>query len=231
MAQLHYHRSDPPATRGRLIRWARYYDPLVSLLTLGRRTQLRQATVALAGFQPGQAVLEVGCGTGDVAIAASALTGTGGTVVGIDPAPEMIAVARRKAQREGAGVDFQLGVIEALALPDHTFDVVLSSLMMHHLPADLQRRGLAEIARVLKAGGRLLIVDFNPTNRFDRVMSHLTFHGRLGAGVQDLAPLLHAAGFRQVEVGDSGFRGVGFVRGQTSGAHGTAECANDSQPG
>jgi ubiquinone/menaquinone biosynthesis C-methylase UbiE len=191
-------------------------------LTLGRRTQLRQATVALAGIQPGQTVLEVGCGTGDVAIAAHALTGAHGTVAGIDPAPEMIAVARRKAQSAGATVDFQLGVIEALAFPDHTFDVVLSSLMMHHLPADLRRQGLAEIARVLKPGGRLLIVDFNPTSRLDRAMNHLTFHGRLGRGIQDLGPLLQATGFTNVELGDSGFRGVGFVRGQTGAILDTA---------
>ncbi|HYN87661.1 MAG TPA: methyltransferase domain-containing protein, partial [Ardenticatenaceae bacterium] len=153
------------------MRWARFYDPFVSVLALGRRRQLRQATVALADIQPGAAVLEVGCGTGAVALLASERAGGEGAVHGIDPSPEMIAVARDKADRAGSTVDFQVGAIEALAFPDASFDVVLSSLMMHHLPRDLKRRGRAEIVRVLKPGGRLLIVDFKrPTTWLARTM-------------------------------------------------------------
>ena len=221
MQHLHGHRSalglhEAPATRGRLIRWAEYYDASVSLLMLGRRAQLRQRTVALAGIQPGERVLEVGCGTGDVALAASTYAGPGSRVAGIDPAPEMIAVARAKAARASRAVDFQVGVIEALAFPDATFDVVLSSLMMHHLPDDLKQDGLAEIARVLKPGGRVLIVDIKrPTGRLGRAMLTLMLHGGLERGVQDLPPMLHTAGFTHIEVGNTGFRTLGFVRGQT----------------
>src|ERR1700752_2332894 len=108
MAHLH-HRADPlhshrPATRGRLIRSAHSYDTVVSVLTLGRRARLRRATVALGRIQPGASVLEVGCGTGDVALAARAQAGASGAVYGIDPAPEMIAVARRKALKADAAV-------------------------------------------------------------------------------------------------------------------------------
>src|SRR3954451_9895427 len=163
-----------PATRGRVIHMARHYDLVVSLLTLGRRARLRRATVALARLQPGDHVLEVGCGTGDVALAASAQVGANGSVVGIDPSPEMIAVACAKATRSARNVGFQVGVIEALAFPDGTFDVVLSSLMMHHLPDDLKRQGLAEIARVLKPGGRLLIVDVKrPIGHLGRMLATL----------------------------------------------------------
>src|SRR5262245_39990845 len=95
-----------PATSGRLIRWANYYDPCVSLMMLGRRRRLRRATVALASIQPGATVLEVGCGTGDVALVAKAHAGPQGVVFGIDASPEMIAVARAKAERQGAMVDF-----------------------------------------------------------------------------------------------------------------------------
>src|SRR5262245_59561571 len=116
MTHFHSHGSNPhaayaPETRGRLIRWARFYDPCVSLLMLGRRAQLRRATVDLAGIRTGDAVLEVGCGTGDVALAAHRLAVPTGRVTAIDPAPEMIAVASSKAAREGAAVDFQVGVI------------------------------------------------------------------------------------------------------------------------
>jgi ubiquinone/menaquinone biosynthesis C-methylase UbiE len=220
MAHFH-HQSDsleqhPPATHGRLIRWADYYDPLVSVLMLGRRAQLRRTTVALAQIQPGATVLEVGCGTGDVALAARAVAGASGAVYGIDAAPEMIAVARRKALKAGVTVDFRVAAIEALAFPNQTFDVVLSSLMMHHLPDDLKRQGLAEVARVLKPGGRLLIVDFKrPTSRLGRAAITLALHGGLRTGVQDLPPLLHTAGFTSIETGETGFWRLGFVRGQT----------------
>jgi ubiquinone/menaquinone biosynthesis C-methylase UbiE len=211
----HAHADAAPATRGRLIRWARYYDPCVSLLMFGRRNRLRRMTVALAHIQPGATVLEVGCGTGDVALAAKALAGPGGAVTGIDAASEMIAVAQAKAARQGTVVDFQVGLIEALAFPDATFDVVLSSLMMHHLPDDLKRQGLAEIARVLKPGGRLLIVDAKrPAGWLGRGLATLLLHGALKTGIQDLPPLLQAAGFTGIELGETGFLTLGFVRGQ-----------------
>ncbi len=221
MRHLHHH-SEPaaalhPATHGRLIRWATYYDRCVSLLTLGRRAQLRRGTVALAGIKPGEHVLEVGCGTGDCALAASVDVGESGSVVGIDPAPEMIRVARTKAARAGRDVTFQLGVIEALAFPDATFDVVLSSLMMHHLPDDLKHEGLLEIARVLKPGGRLLIVDMKrPSSWAGRMLTNLAMHGHMESGVQDLPAMLRAAGFMDIDMGNTDFRLLGFVRAQTA---------------
>lgn len=217
---LHFHqhpapsREQAPDTQGRLIRWAKYYDSCVSVLTLGQRARIRQATIAKAEIQAGATVLEVGCGTGDVALAAKQRTGASGAVYGIDPAPEMIAVARDKAARTGLAVDFQVGVIEALAFPDASFDVVLSSLMMHHLPGELKRRGLAEIARVLKPGGRLLIIDAKrPTTRATQIAMNLLLHGALHEGIQDLPELLQEAGFTQVQLGDLGFGVLGYVRG------------------
>jgi demethylmenaquinone methyltransferase/2-methoxy-6-polyprenyl-1,4-benzoquinol methylase/phosphoethanolamine N-methyltransferase len=212
----HSHTDAAPATRGSVIHWAGHYDQLVSVLTLGRRRRLRAMTIALARIQPGEHVLEVGCGTGDVAIAACAPAGPRGSVSGIDAGPEMIAVARDKAKRVGVNVDFRLEPIEALTYPDDTFDVVLSSLMMHHLPDDLKRRGLAEIVRVLKPGGRLLIVDVKrPSTRWGRVLSVLMLHGRLKTAIQDLPAMLHEAGYIGIEAGATDFGVLGFVRGQT----------------
>jgi ubiquinone/menaquinone biosynthesis C-methylase UbiE len=216
----HSHTHSAPTTRGSVIHWANHYDKVVSLLTLGRRKRLRSLTIALARIQPGERVLEVGCGTGDVAIAACAPAGPRGLVAGIDAGPEMIAVARAKAARAGVTVDFRLEPIEALSYADATFDVVLSSLMMHHLPDDLKRQGLAEIARVLKPGGRLLIVDAErPHNHVGQGVNRLMLHGKLSTGTQDLAPLLIAAGFGEIETGSTdftalGFGRLGYVRGQ-----------------
>ena len=205
-----------PATRGRVIRWAGHYDQVVSLLTLGRRTRLRKMTIALARIQPGDRVLEVGCGTGDVALAACAPAGPHGSVSGIDASPEMIAVARAKAARAGLEIDFRVEPIEALTYPDATFDTVLSSLMMHHLPDDLKRQGLAEIARVLKPGGRLLIVDVKrPNSRLGRVLNGLMMHGSLKTAIQDLPAMLQDAGYIGIESGATDFATLGFVRGQT----------------
>src|SRR5262249_16119046 len=134
---------------------------------------------------------------------------------GIDPAPEMIEVAQRKAAKAHQTVTFQVGVIEQLAFPDHYFDVVLSSLMMHHLPDDLKSQGLAEIYPVLKPAGHFVSVDFKrPTPRRCGILRTLMLHRLMPTGMQDLPALLSKAGFAEITVGDMGFMSLGFVRAQ-----------------
>lgn len=224
-----------PTTAGRTIRWAQFYDPLVGILTLGRARALRARTAALAAIAPGDAVLDVGCGTGDLTMTATTLAGAGGRACGIDAAPEMIAVARRKAHRARAATEFRVAAIEALPFPDASFDVALSSLMMHHLPDDLKRRGLAEVRRVLRPGGRLLIVDMRrPTTHLAAAALPLLLHGGLRVGVQDLVPLLSAAGFVAVETGMLGRGALGFASGAVpdpTAAPQSEAAASDSGPG
>ena len=204
-----------PATEGRTIRWAQHYDVVVRLLTLGKDKAIRQMTVDMAGIRPGDNVLDVGCGTGDLTLLAKARTGTGGKVVGIDAAPEMIEVARRKAAQKNTEVEFRTEVIEALSFPDQTFDVVLSSLMMHHLPGELKRRGLAEIFRVLKPGGRVLVIDMkSPAGHRGRHWMALMLHPTPQTGLLELSMLMKKLGFMHVEAGDTRFRALGFARGQ-----------------
>ena len=179
---------------------------------------MRRMTVDLALLRRGERVLDVGCGTGGVTIPAKMRVGENGSAAGIDPSPEMIAVARRKAQRAGIEIDFRVGVIESLPFADETFDVVTSSLMMHHLPPHLQVKGLAEIRRVLKPGGRILIADMvrmrpgtSPLKRF--FISLALHHGhRVQLGIEDLATLLGEAGFEGMEQSDAHFLTIKFLR-------------------
>lgn len=153
----------------------------------------------------------MGCGTGALAIAAKGFVGAGGQVAGVDPSPEMVARARRKAAKAGVEARFDMGTIEALPFPDETFDTVLSSLMLHHLGDDSLERGLGEIARVLKAGGRFLAVDIGGPGGmrhgpFLRMGKHADFD------LDALAPALEAAGLRIVDRGEVGQK---FVRGMS----------------
>lgn len=212
---MHPHSHDTPAqTEGRLIRWASSYDFLTNVLTLGQTKRLRTMTVDLALLKPGEALLDVGCGTGAVTIPAKQRVGVNGKAAGIDPAPEMITVAQQKARRKGLEIDFRIGVIEALPYPDESFDAVTSSLMMHHLPEHLKAQGLSEIYRVLKPGGRLLIADMvSPkSSTGQRLLTALALHRGLKFGVEDLQGVLKKTGFRDITQLEQRFFIIGFVR-------------------
>jgi demethylmenaquinone methyltransferase/2-methoxy-6-polyprenyl-1,4-benzoquinol methylase/phosphoethanolamine N-methyltransferase len=203
--------ADAP-TRGRIIRWARFYDPLVAVATLGRAPAMREQAADLAALRPGESVLDVGCGTGELTQRARARVGPPGRVCGIDPSADMIAVAREKSARAGLGIEYRVAAIEHLPFPDASFDVVLSSLMMHHLPEDLKLIGLGEVRRVLEPDGRLLIVDLKRgSGLLHRLTPPMLIHHDLSYGVQDLTPVVSAAGFTDIQTGDTRFRTLGFV--------------------
>jgi len=211
----------PARTEGRLIRWASFYDVSVNIMTLGLVRRLRTLTVDHTLLKPGEKVLDVGCGTGGVTIPAKLRVGKTGEVAGIDPAPEMIAVARRKANHQGLEIDFRVGVIESLPFPNGTFDAVTSSLMMHHLPEHVQVKGLAEIRRVLKPGGRILIADMmRPSNStIKRFFTLLIQHGHgMKFGIEDLLRHIREAGFDDVKQLDAHFMTIGFIRAKKPAA-------------
>ena len=141
-------------TKGHTIHsWARYYDLLVGIISLGREAKFRRAALDLVDIKPGMNILDVGCGTGSLTIAAKRKQGVEGKVVGVDPSSNMINLARGKAKDGGVMIDFKVGVIEKLEFQDNQFDLVLSSLMMHHLPDGLKLSGLEEVSAGAEARG------------------------------------------------------------------------------
>ena len=204
-----------PHTEGRLVRWARLYDVATRVLSFGQLAALHRRIVELAGIRVGERVLDVGCGPGRLAIAAGIAAGTEGETWGIDPAPAMVELAGRRAAQAAVPVRFEVGVIEALPFPDGHLDVVLSSLMLHHLPDELKRRGLRETHRVLRPAGRFLAVDFGADP--GEGIGHLLCILRLRTGwdhAEHLRAMLGDAGYEAVEIGATGHRSLTFVRGR-----------------
>ena len=209
----------PAAPRGIVLHSAHFYDVLVLVLTLGRESALREKMIGLARLKPGETVLDAGCGTGTLAIAAKRRVGSTGRVFGIDASPEMIARAAKKAGKAGLGIEFRNASIETLPFQDAQIDVVLSTLMLHHLPRQVRENGLREIRRVLKPGGRLLVVDFGQSERPQGLIGRI-HHGHGHVAPAEVAALLHSAGLNVIQSGPVGFRDAHFALAVSPGYHG-----------
>ena len=194
---------------------ARYYDLMTGLLLRGRERAFRERLVELARLAPDERVLDIGCGTGSLAIAARRRVGSAGAVTGVDASTEMIATARRKARNAGVDARFENAFVQALLFPDASFDVVLSTLMLHHLPRPARQQALREVRRVLKPGGRLLVVDFTTPVRERRgFLARLHRHGHVD--FQDVAGLLHEAEFEVIDSGAVGVQDLHFALAKSS---------------
>ena len=207
-----HHKTAAPQTVGRVLHRARWYDFSGRVISFGRDKAIREKLVELAAPAPGEKVLDVGCGTGTLALALKSSVGTG-EVHGIDASPEMIQVAQEKAAKAGSDIDFQVALIEAIPFPDASFDLVTSSLMLHHLPDDLKRTGLDEIRRVLKPGGRFIAMDFAAHSHSP--LGHLLSifgHSRGESIVNVLVPMLKDAGFSDLENIHTRHKNFAFIR-------------------
>jgi len=189
---------------------ASYYDLLAALMTLGREREFRDRLAALVDLAPGESVLDVGCGTGSLVLASKRRVGRAGLVTDIDASPEMIERARRKAKNKGDGIHFEVARVESLPFPNETFDVILSTLMMHHLPRATRERCVSEMRRVLRPGGRLLVVDFEkPANKRGGLIARFHRHG--GVPLRDIVGLLGSESLTVTQIGAVGVSDLRFA--------------------
>ena len=150
-----------------------FYDFIQKWIVRDKRYKSR--LIEQAQILPGMRVMDLGCGTGTLAIMAKRAQ-SDAEVVGLDADPEMLKMAHAKKDEEKLDVKFEVGFTNALPYPDASFDRVLSSIMIHHLKTPDKEKTAREIYRVLKPGGQLHVIDFGKPS---------TFYGKL------LGPFLH----------------------------------------
>lgn len=185
-----------------------FYDQVVGLAA--RETVFKKALLAGAGIEAGHDVLDLGCGTGTLAILAKELVPRA-EIVGLDADTKILEIARRKAGRKQVRVRFDEGRSDRLPYPDKAFDRVVSSLFVHHLTRAGKLAALGEVRRVLRRDGELHIADWGqPSNPLMGFLSHavklLDGHETTSDSFNGIVPrLLDDAGFLRVKEDSKAF--------------------------
>lgn len=174
------------------------YDPL---LKWGMREEtFKRRLIEHAGVQPGQQVLDLGCGTGTLTLMLKR-SAPEAQITGLDGDPQVLAIARSKSEQSHLGIKWDEGRASELPYPDNSFVVVVSSLMVHHLSAAEKIQAFREVHRVLRPGHWFHIVDFGrPFNSLTRLQA--AFMKNLEQAADNFAgrivPMLQVAGFETV---------------------------------
>ena len=141
------------------LRWLTpIYDPVVAATT--RENEFKQRLAEEMDLHPGEHVLDVGCGTGTLALMLKRAE-PAVELLGVDGDPDVLRLARAKAAAAGVEIDFSTGLAGELALPDSGFDKATSTLVFHHLPSPVKRAALKDILRILRPGGQLYLADLS----------------------------------------------------------------------
>lgn len=216
----HSHRQPEPVGAvqepGALIHWPRRYDLLVRVLFAGRGSRVRTNIADAVGLVPGRQVLDVGCGTGTLAVALAKCVGPSGWAAGVDASPEMIAAAKAKAVRAKIDVHFEVAAAQQLPFPDAMFDAVTTSLTIHHVPEADRLLAVRELLRVLRPGGQLLIAEFQaPTRPISKAVTrHLFGHAMADNDLTAIVDLAHDAGAIDLARLPAGVGWLGLVHGR-----------------
>ena len=182
-----------------------FYDPLVALTC--RDQTVKGQLVSAADLRPGQRVLDLGCGTGNLSMRVKRAC-PGAEVSGVDADPRMLTAAVAKAKRAGVEVTFTRGFAESLPFADGAFDRVVSSLFFHHLSPSQKVSALRQAGRVLAPGGAMHIADWG---RPAGPLLRLLFLGirwldgwenTRAHALGELPALIAATGFGDVGVGE-----------------------------
>lgn len=194
--------------------WVRYYDWITNIVTLGKISKMHQSTLSLVQLQAGDSILDVGCGTGKLILAAEQIIGHGGTAVGLDVESGMVEQAKRHALKSSSHAQFEVASIDQIPYPDNSFDVVVSTLVYHHLTETQKTAGFAELKRVLKLNGRLLIADLNPNRR--SLATSLPGHNQLEREdhvLTEVTAHMQKIGFTNIEAGEHPFKQLSYAIG------------------
>jgi len=187
------------------------YDSYMKKITFGRENKLREATLIKAVIKSGDHVLEVGSGTGTLALAAKKKVGISGKVNGIDVIPGMIEVSKQKAKQANEEVSFDLGSIADIPFETNTFDIVICSFMIFHVAEKTRHKGISEIHRVLKPMGKLFIVDLGlPQGSIQRIIAKIFFGFMINHELEELTSLFEENGFIEIMNGKVGFKMLGL---------------------